>query len=114
MNSEQGLNTRREGMQSSLDLVFRYRTLMGKCESGVGLDFEEIDLLTQIEAAFASNESHKDGRRWKRVSVDLGAMVRGGDLNDKVKVAACFQCHKSRAASDYLFTWDRLKAFAAK
>jgi hypothetical protein len=71
----------------SLDLVFRYRTLMGKCEAGVGLDFDEIDALTQIEAAFASGEPARDGRRWKRIPVEIGAMVRGGDLNDKVQVA---------------------------
>ena len=37
-----------------------------------------------------------------------------GKTNDKVKLATCFQCHKPRAANDFLFTWDRLKAFAAK
>ncbi|HTJ43044.1 MAG TPA: PilZ domain-containing protein [Kofleriaceae bacterium] len=71
----------------SLDLVFRYRTLLGKCESGVGLDFDEIDALTQIEAAFASGEPARDGRKWKRIPVELSAMVRGGDLNDKVAVS---------------------------
>jgi hypothetical protein len=75
-------------MQSSLDLVFQYRTLVGKCESGVGLDFDEIDTLTQIEASFApTDESRADGRRWRRLPVDLTAMVRGGDLNDKVLVS---------------------------
>jgi hypothetical protein len=71
----------------SLDLVFRYRSLLGKCEQGAGLSFDEIDLLTQIEAAFASGEPSRDGRRWKRVAVDLHAMIRGGDLNDRVHVA---------------------------
>ncbi len=71
----------------SLDLVFQYRTLVGKCESGVGLEFEEIDELTRIEASFASNEPRLDGRRWKRLPVDLSAMLRGGDLNDKVLVS---------------------------
>jgi hypothetical protein len=71
----------------SLDLVYRYRTLLCKCEAGAGLSFDEIDALTQIEASFASGEPAKDGRRWKRLAVDLHAMMRGGDLNDRVRVA---------------------------
>ena len=71
----------------SLDVVYRYRSLLAKCESGSGLDFDEIDALTQIEAAFASGEPTRDGRKWKRVPVELIAMIRGGDLNDRVKVA---------------------------
>jgi hypothetical protein len=71
----------------SLDVVYRYRSLLAKCEAGSGLDFDEIDALTQIEAAFASGEPARDGRKWKRIAVDMVAMVRGGDLNDRVKVA---------------------------
>ena len=71
----------------SLDVVYRYRSLLAKCEQGSGLDFDEIDALTQIEAAFASGEPARDGRKWKRTPVDLIAMVRGGDLNDRVTVA---------------------------
>jgi hypothetical protein len=37
--------------------------------------------------AWASGEPATDGRKWKRVPVDMIAMVRGGDLNDRVKVA---------------------------
>jgi hypothetical protein len=37
-----------------------------------------------------------------------------GKTNDKVKLATCFQCHKSRADNDFLFTWDRLKAAATR
>ena len=33
-------------------------------------------------------------------------------LNDKMNFGACFQCHKSQASNDYLFTFDRLKAAA--
>src|SRR5262249_54417775 len=61
----------------------------GKCEAGVGLDFDEIDELTQIEAEFAppDDESRGDGRRFRRVAVALDGLVRGGDLNDKVFVS---------------------------
>src|SRR5215467_829458 len=42
--------------------------------------------------------------------------VFGADqkVNDKVKLATCFQCHKSRASQDFLFTFDRLKAAAGQ
>jgi Cytochrome P460 len=33
-------------------------------------------------------------------------------LNDKMNFVACFQCHKSQANNDFLFTFDKLKAAA--
>ena len=38
---------------TALELVYQYRQLVGKCESGAGLDFDEIDALGTIEALFA-------------------------------------------------------------
>jgi hypothetical protein len=38
---------------TALDLVYQYRQLVGKCESGAGLDFDEIEALGTIEALFA-------------------------------------------------------------
>ena len=35
-----------------VEVVFQYRTLLGKCELGVGLDWDEIDQVTAIEHAF--------------------------------------------------------------
>lgn len=69
----------------SLELVYRYRSLLGKCETGVGLEFDEIDTLTQIEAAFAPGP--REPRRFKRLGTDLRAMLRGGDLNDRVTIS---------------------------
>jgi hypothetical protein len=34
--------------------------------------------------------------------------------NDKVNLAACFQCHTSQASNDFLFTSEKIKAAAAK
>ena len=47
---------------------------------------------------------------------DWEYQVFGADRkpNDKVGLATCFRCHKSRADNDFLFTMDRLKAAAAK
>jgi hypothetical protein len=72
-----------------LDLVFQYRTLVGKCEAGRGLDFDEIDEITTIEAAFAPTDDDlraREGRRFRRESVDIEAVLKGGPLNDKVKI----------------------------
>ena len=38
---------------SALELVTRYRTLLAKCDRGLGLDFDEIDTLSAIEAQLA-------------------------------------------------------------
>lgn len=65
-----------------LETVFQYRTLIGKCDLGVGLEWEEIDHVGQIEHAFASNTG--DGRRFKRHEIDLPAMMRGDQINDRV------------------------------
>jgi aminopeptidase-like protein len=34
--------------------------------------------------------------------------------NDNVNLAACFQCHKSQANNDFLFTVDKIKAASAR
>jgi len=74
---------------TSLDLIFQYRTLLGKCESGAGLDLDEIDTVIAIEASFAPGEDDfraRDGRRFRRERVDLVAVIKGGSLNDKVQI----------------------------
>ncbi|MCE9580861.1 MAG: PilZ domain-containing protein [Deltaproteobacteria bacterium] len=74
---------------SALDQVFQYRTLVGKCETGQGLDFDEIDALIAIEAAFAAgpDDAHPDGRRFRRERTSMPGLVRGGDLNDMVTIS---------------------------
>jgi cytochrome P460 len=37
-----------------------------------------------------------------------------GKPNDKVNLLACFQCHRSQAHKDFLFTFDGIKAVFAK
>jgi hypothetical protein len=73
---------------SIVGLVFRYRSLQGQCDRGLGLDFDAIDELTGLEAMFRPTHggaSH-DGRSHRREAVVLGAMLRGADLNDRVAV----------------------------
>lgn len=70
----------------ALDLVYQYRKLLGKCESGLGLDVEEIISLTALESAFVAEES--DDRKHRRDRVDFTCRLRGVEgLNDRVRVA---------------------------
>jgi len=70
-------------------VVFQYRTLVGKCELGVGLDWDEIEQVTAIEAAFeptADDRRMKVGRKFRREAVKLNALLRGDRINDRVEI----------------------------
>lgn len=72
-----------------VEVVFQYRTLMGKCELGVGLDWDEIEQVTGIESAFeptSDDRRMKAGRRFRREPVKLSALLRGDRINDRVEV----------------------------
>ncbi len=72
-----------------VEVVFQYRTLMGKCELGVGLDWDEIEQVTAIESAFeptSDDRRMKTGRRFRREAVKLSALLRGDRINDRVEV----------------------------
>ena len=67
-----------------VETIFQYRTLIGKCELGVGLDWEEIDQVSVIEHAFRPTE--KDGRRFRRETVEIVGLMRGDRINDRVDI----------------------------
>jgi hypothetical protein len=72
-----------------LDAVFQYRTLIGKCELGVGLEWDEIEQVTAIESVFAPSLDDlrmKNGRRFRREATKLTARMRGDRINDRVDV----------------------------
>jgi hypothetical protein len=72
-----------------VEVVFRYRTLLGKCELGVGLDWDEIEQVTAIESAFAPTADDlrmKEGRRFRRESTSEPALLRGDRINDRVEL----------------------------
>jgi PilZ domain len=70
-----------------LDTVFRYRTLLGKCELGIGLSFDEIDEMCSVEALFASaDRGYSPARRYRRSAVAMTALIRGDKYHDLVKV----------------------------
>ena len=72
-----------------VDVVFQYRSLIGKCELGVGLEWDEIEQVTMIESAFeptADDRRMKTGRRFRREQVKVSALLRGDRINDRVDV----------------------------
>src|SRR5689334_412267 len=72
-----------------VEVVFQYRTLIGKCELGVGLDWDEIEQVTAIESAFeptSDDRRMKAGRRFRRETIKLTALMRGDRINDRVDV----------------------------
>lgn len=73
-----------------LDLVYQYRVLLGKCASGAGLSLDEIERMTDLEAAFVAGEDDRraaEGRRFRRERVSMAAVIRGGELHDSVTVS---------------------------
>jgi hypothetical protein len=68
-----------------LERVFRYRVLLAKCELRLGLDWDEIEELANLERAFAPRETGR-GRRFRREAVALEGIVRGTQLNDRVAI----------------------------
>jgi hypothetical protein len=72
-----------------VEAVFQYRSLIGKCELGVGLEWDEIEQVTMIESAFeptADDRRMRAGRRFRREQVKLTALLRGDRINDRVEV----------------------------
>jgi len=72
-----------------VEVVFQYRTLVGKCDLGVGLDWDEIEQVTAIESAFeptSDDRRMKAGRRFRREATKLTALLRGDRINDRVEV----------------------------
>lgn len=67
-----------------VETVFQYRTLIGKCELGCGLEWDEIEAIAQIEHTFAADRH--DGRRFRRQVVEIGGVLRGDQINDPVAV----------------------------
>jgi hypothetical protein len=72
-----------------VEVVFQYRTLIGKCDLGVGLDWDEIEQMTAIESAFEPSSDDRRmnaGRKFRRQTVKLSALLRGDRINDRVEV----------------------------
>ena len=68
-----------------LETIFQYRTLIGKCELGVGLDWDEIQIISDIERELV-RDSGRSGRRFKRTPVEMRGIIRGDRINDRVDI----------------------------
>jgi hypothetical protein len=70
-----------------IEIVFQYRSLLGKCDLGVGLDWDEIEQLSSIESAFAPTADDlrmSSGRKFRREKIELSVLMRGDRINDRV------------------------------
>jgi len=71
------------GMPTTLDLVYLYRVLTGRCSAGAGLNFEEIDTLAIIEGAFMPDDPRG---QLTCHPVSLTAILRQSKFHDPVEV----------------------------
>jgi hypothetical protein len=68
-----------------VETIFQYRTMIGRCELGCGLDWEEIEQVTVIEHAFVRDRG-SSGRRFKREAIRMSGILRGDRINDRVEI----------------------------
>lgn len=72
-------------MATVLELVYRYRQIMGRCEAGAGMDFDEIDALAALEAALPMPPSiQASGWSSHQIPVVARTVLRGPRLDDEV------------------------------
>jgi hypothetical protein len=69
-----------------LEDVFRYRTLIGKCELGVGLEWDEIELVTSLESQEGPSPHDRPGRKFRRQAVRLNGVMRGDRIHDRIDI----------------------------
>ncbi len=68
-----------------VETIFQYRTLIGKSELGCGLDWDEIETITEVEHAFVADRG-KSGRRFRREAIELKGLLRGDCIHDRVDI----------------------------
>jgi len=71
------------------EVIYQYRSLIGKCELGLGLDWDDIEKVGVIEAAFAPGADDRrmaTGRKFRREKVRMEARLRGDRINDQIDV----------------------------
>jgi len=100
----------------TVELVYQYRHLLGKCQSGRGLDVEEIDALLELEAHFRVDRSDDTElfacrRAHTREPVELEATLRNKRLDDRVRVVEIGPGGMVCMSAPYLDEGDRLEVF---
>jgi len=72
-----------------VETIFEYRTLVGKCDLGLGLSWDEISQLGAIEAMFAPTQDDrrmKVGRKFRREATKVSALMRGDRIHDRIEI----------------------------
>ncbi len=79
-------------MSTALHLVYQYQRLTAKCASSAGLDIDEIEALSTVEALFAKHDHSADTDLWScrreftRERVSHRAILRGPRHSDPVTI----------------------------
>lgn|GEM_PF-3210096 len=79
-------------MNTLLELVYKYRQLLGKCSTGAGLSMGEVETLSTIESLFGRHSDRGDTdlwtcqRRFVRENVDLHGKLRSRGMTDTIEV----------------------------
>lgn len=100
----------------TIELVYQYRHLIGKCQSGRGLDVDEIDELLELEAHFRvdrgdDTELFACRRAHTREPVELEATLRNKRLDDRVRVVEIGPGGLVCMGAPYLDEGDKLEIF---
>ena len=72
-----------------VEVVYQYRALLGKCDLGLGLDWDEMEQISQLETSFApiaGDRKKPAQRKFRREAVRVDAILRGDQINDRVDV----------------------------
>ncbi|WP_428265941.1 hypothetical protein [Haliangium sp.] len=74
-------------MGATVELIYQYRQLVGRCDAGTGLDFDEIDTLNSVESQLPPQPpiEHDDWYTGE-TSEAIPAVLRGYRLNDDVDI----------------------------
>ncbi len=74
-------------MGTTIELVYQYRQLVGRCDAGTGLDFDEIDTLTTVEHLLAV-QPPIGASDWRTAGAEdaIPAVLRAPRLNDDVDI----------------------------
>ena len=74
-------------MGTTIELVYQYRQLVGRCDAGTGLDFDEIDTLTTVEHLLAVQPPIA-ASDWRTADTEdaIPAVLRAPRLNDDVDI----------------------------
>lgn len=74
-------------MGTTVELVYQYRQLVGRCDAGTGLDFDEIDTLTTVEHLLAA-QPPIGANDWRTAEAEdaIPAVLRGPRLDDDIDI----------------------------